>query len=418
MKRIILLLIFVIVAVSLQAFFRDFSENPADLGNRESGDVILPLFYFNGGMANNNLSMNDLGMFEAGHELTNSEKDLLTSSDLNFTGFGCLNILSFGFKNWEFTMKSHVTGYIGNFDKEFMELTFYGNDEGYYETSAMSDSYAYQFIKGSFDWAYPHNLNLSIIPAARISNKDSGKFVLKMEGVLNYLREMDIYLGARLNWYNALGYGEVADSHQEFISDEDSLYTYNHMHYIYSDPDAISGGGNSTLGFGLGLKAALPDGWFYLNLDDLGAKLQYSDLLHSEYNNFHLDYLDFIDEEHEAIDESDTIEGEPYEEDVYVNLKPTVSVGAEYNLGRGFAVMAKYLSCDYMIDGIFLGTTYRPLQWLPIKLTYGNGDVDTYNIKFGFDTESFELLFGMTNYNGLFNGAKGYGGDFGIKFKF
>ncbi|MCF7912398.1 MAG: hypothetical protein K9M99_07710 [Candidatus Cloacimonetes bacterium] len=419
MKQIAILIIIILFSVSgLQGFFRDFAENPADIGDRTSGDVILPVFYFQGGFANNNLSMSDMNMFEEDHVLTDSEKDLLSSSDLNFTGYGKINLLAFGFKNWEIGINSHIRGNLSDFDQEFMEIVLTGNSAESYQTTALSDSYMYQFIKINFDWAYPQGLNLASLPVVRISNKESGGFVLGLEEVLNYMREMDIYLGARVNYYNSSGYAEVLESSQNFTTSEDSLYVDNHFKAVYTGTDTLNMGGNNAFGFGLGLKCELPDGWFYFSVDDLGAQLTYSDLHYNEYINNHIDYLDFIDEDHQEIDGSETVENEKYDEDVILKLDPSITVGAEYNLGKGFDVMAKYRSCDYRLDGFFLGTTYRPVEWFPLKLTYGNGDVDSYAFKFGFDTESFEIMFGMTSYNGLFNGAKGYGGDFGIKFKF
>ena len=418
MRRIIILFIAILLAVSLQGFFRDFAENPADIADRESGDIILPGFYINGGFSNNHLKVSDLSMFEEGHVLTQSEKDVLTSSNLNFSGYGSFNLFACGYRNWELTMTSNIRSYIGDIDKEFMQILFSGNDEDQYNTSAMSDTYLYQFIKLSFDWAYPKSVNLSLIPPARISNKESGSFVLKLESVLNYLRETDIYLGARVNVYNSAGYAEVMESEQELISSQDSLYAESHVSIIHTDYDTLSITGNYSTGFGLGLKMKLPNGWMYFNVDDLGTKLTYSDLVYSDYYNYHLDYLNFIDEDHEAIDESETVESEDYGKDREVKLDASLTFGVEYYVGRGFDVMAKYQSCDYLLDGLFLGTTYRPLEWLPIKLTYGNGDVDSYSFKFGVDSESMELMLGGTYYNGLFNAAKGYGADFGIKFKF
>lgn len=418
MRRLIILFILIIVSIGLQGFFRDFAENPADLGDRESGDIILPLFFINGGFSNNHLKASDLSMFEVDHVLTQSEKDQLSSSNLNFAGYGSINLLAFGYQNWELTMTSHIRGYMGDIDKEFMQILFSGNDEDQYNTSAMNDTYFYQFIKFSFDWAYPKNVNLSLIPPVRISNKESGSFVLKLESVLNYLRETDIYLGARVNLYNSAGYAEVMESEQELISSQDSLYAESHVRAIHTDYDTLSITGNYSSGFGLGLKMKLPNGWMYFSVDDIATKLTYSDLVYYDYYNYHLDYLNFIDESHDAIDESETVEGEDYEGDRVVELAPSITFGVEYYVGRGFDVMAKYESCDYLLDGLFLGTTYRPLEWLPFKLTYGNGDVDSYNFKLGIDSESFELMLGGTYYNGLFNAAKGYGADFGIKFKF
>ena len=417
-QKIQIIIILIILGINSYGFFDDFDENPAQLGTRQFGYLLPPLFWAEGGFANSNLSIGDLGMFEEGHELTNSEIDILTSDDLNFNLYSRFTLLSFGYKNWELTNNSYIRGYLGDFDKEFMEFTFEGNEAGkYYKTSAMSNTYLYQFVKTRFSWSYPQGLSFSSLPGIQISNKNSGGFMVKLEQILNYMREMDIYLGANLNLYNSFGYAEVAESHQEFVSGADSLYTYNRIKYIYSDPDEVTSR-STSFGLGLGMKMALPNGWFHFSLDDLGGKLKYSDLLYSEMNSFHLDYLNFLDEEHEAIDESDEIEEEPYEGYLEVKLAPSVTVGLEYDLGKGFSAMAKYRNCDYMLDGFFMGTTYRPLDWLPINLNIGLGGVDSFNFKFGVDHGSFAILFGMTNYNGLFNGAKGYGGDLGVKFKF
>jgi hypothetical protein len=418
MKKIAIFIIAILLAAGLQGFFRDFAENPADIGDRETGDILLPGFYMQGGFANNHLSVGDLSMFEEEHVLTDSEKELLTSDDLNFAGYGTVNLLGFGFKNWEIGVNSYVRGYLGDIDKEFMELIFNGNTADDYQTSAIGDTYFYHFIKTNLDWAYPKGLNLASLPVVRISNKDSGRFVLTVEDVLNYMREMDIYLGARASLYTSEGYAEVMESTQNAISSEDSLYYDYQFMAVYTDADIQDIGDNNSFGFGLGLKMKLPDGWFYFSVDDLGTKLTYSGLNYNQYSGTHLDQLDFINEDHEAFDESETAEDESYDKDVELKFDPSITVGAEYYLGKGFDVMMKYQNCDYKLDGFFLGTTYRPVEWLPIKLTYGSGDVDSYSMKFGFDTESFEIVFGLTSYNGLFNGAKGYGGDFGIRFKF
>jgi hypothetical protein len=419
MKRIILILVLVTVCCTLQGFFSDFSENPAQISDRESGDIILPLFSLSGGITNNHLFLSDFAMFEEDHVLTDSEKKKLTAKDFNLQGYGTFNLLSFGYRNWELSFNSNIKGSFGNIDKEFLEIIFKGNDiDKHYKTSLMSDTYAYQFMRGNFTWGYPGSLNLSSIPMLTIATKDSNGFITALENTVNYLRETDIYLGASVSWYNSLGYAEVVDSRQEFVTTADSLYASSKIKLIYSDYDSVSTSGNNSFGFGLGMKIALPNGWFHFSIDDIGARLKYSDLLYTESSDYYRDFMEYLDEEYEAENESEIIEDEIYDGDREINISSSVSIGAEYNVGRGFGVMAKYLKCHYLIDGFFLGTTYRGLEWLPVKLTYGNGEVDTCNLKFGFETNSFEILFGLTNYNGLFNAACGYGGDFGIKFKF
>jgi hypothetical protein len=151
MKKITIAIFLLLALMQAFGYFEDFSENPAFIGGREFGDIILPAFDFTGGFNNNHISLSDLGMFEKDHVLTESEKAKLSSADLNFSGYERMNILSFGFGNWEFSINDHTTGYLGNLDKEFMSMTLYGNTEDTYQTSAGRDSYAYHFIKGKFN---------------------------------------------------------------------------------------------------------------------------------------------------------------------------------------------------------------------------------------------------------------------------
>ncbi|MCF7919369.1 MAG: hypothetical protein K9N06_05595 [Candidatus Cloacimonetes bacterium] len=418
MNKIILTIILVFMTVQVFGYFEYFSENPAAIGDRTYGDIILPGFDFRGGFSNNSLKMSDLSMFEKGHLLTDGEKAKLAGSDLSFSGYGRVNLLGLGFRNWEFSINNHTKGYLGNIDKEFLEMALYGNEEEGYMQSAISDSYFYNFIKGKFNWTYPRGLNLSFIPSVRLADKNSSGFVYTLENILNYCLEMNIYLGGNINFYNANGYGKVLESTQELVSCADSLYYRYDLDVIYTDPDMQDINSGLSWGFGLGMKLELPGGWFHFGVDDIGSTFHYDGLVRGHYTHYYIDYLDLFNEDYEPIDEGNEIDDEPYPDGADEKINPTLVIGAEYKVLEKVQVMAKYLSCDYRNDGFFLSSTYRPLSWTPLRLTYGVGEIDSYKFDFGFDTESFEILMGFISYDGVFNGAKGYGADFGIRFKF
>lgn len=416
MKRITLFVIILFVAVSLWSDFGNFPENPATIGGRTYGDIVLPGFSMDGGIRNSLFEFSTVEMFEKGHVLTESEKEILTSGDLSFNGYGRFNMIQFGHKNWEFSLNSHMKGNIGSLNQDYLKLIFYGNSEDSYSEDAMGNTLVYQFMKGKLNWAYPKGLNLTFIPIFEFANKNSSEFIYYIEDGLNYIREMNLYLGANLNFYNANGYGEVLESKQEFITSPDSLYYSINANAVYTDQDEISS--DLVMGIGLGMKLQLPKGWIHFGMDDLGAKLEYSNLMQKRYTRVFTDYLDLLDDDHEAIEEEDDQEEMPYDGSREVKLNPTVVFGVEHELGYGFSGMIKYLSCDYMLDGFFMGVDYRGLNWMPLNLTYGAGDISTYRLGIGFDTKVFEMNMGFIGYEGIFNASKGYGGDFGIRFKF
>lgn len=418
MKRIIILMIITAIASNSWCVFERFNENPAQIGGRQFGDIVLPGFAMTGGIRNSTLSISDFSMFEKDHVLTDGEKSTLTASNFNLTGFGKFTLLRFGYKNWEFSMDSHIKGNLGDIGKNYLKLVFYGNSLDSYHEQALSETYGYQFMKGKFTWTNPEGYNMSFIPIFDFATKESPEFVYYLQDGMNFIREMKLYIGANVNLYNANGYGEVLRSNQAFITSPDSAYYAVDFKYVHTDTSDITINTGINLGFGLGMKLELPKGWIHFGLDDLGAELEYDNLQVDSYSKEFTDYLDLLDDDHEAIEEENDLDVMAYDGSRKVKLDPTVVFGVEHEIGWGFSVMGKYLKCDYMLDGYFLGIDYRLATWMPLNFTLSSGDVNSYRMGFGFDTKEFQMVFGVTQYDGMFNASKGLGSDFGIRFKF
>jgi hypothetical protein len=407
MKKILTITIIVLITVNTFAYFDNFSENPALYASRQYFEFYFPGYSHNVNVYNSLINLSDLSMFEKDHQLTNSEKETLTERDLDLDAYIDFKPLSFGYQNWNLDIAVYGKLNANVLKKKYTEIIFYGNEDEHYTASSGKGSWGISFVKTRASYAYDKSLQLSFIPESITKFK-------YWDNTVNYVREMPIYVGANLNLYNALAYGEVTKSEQKFGSCTDSTYYNYDMQFIYTDDETELA---SAVGFGLGFKAKLPEGWFHFSVDDLFAEWEYSNLAGAEYQGTYVDSLLYFDEDYEPFD--DSVENDSLRVDFKkVNIKPTIVWGVQHRLYKKVHGLFKYTSSDYKWEGTEFGIYMKPLPWLPLQTSVGFGEDTRWNFGLGIDLANFEYTTAITFMNGLFAKSRGIGVSSGIKFKF
>ncbi|MDY6914718.1 MAG: hypothetical protein SVM86_00160 [Candidatus Cloacimonadota bacterium] len=407
MKKILFIMLILSMNISIWAYFDNFSENPASIAQRNHIEFYFPGLAHNISLYNSLVSLSDLSMFEAEHNLTNSEKQTLTKDDLNMNFYMNYKPLSFGYNNWNLSTSVYAKIDAKMLEKKYTELVFYGNEDDHYVSNSGEGSHGYGFVKIQATYAYDKPLRMNFIPESKTSSTIWNETV-------NYVRTMPIYFGANLNLYNSLAYGKVTSSSQRFGTCEDSTYYEYNINYEYSDEDTHL---NTNLGLGLGFTAKLPEGWFHFSLDDIFAKLNYEDLAGAEYTGAYVDSLLYFDEDYEPFDESyenDSLRVDKRE----VRLKLTFVCGVKHNLYKKVNGFFKYTSSDYIWEGVELGIFLNPVPWLPLQISTGFAEDVRWNFAWGIDLKNFAYTTKLTYMNGLIAKSRGLGISSGIKFKF
>ena len=417
MKKILILSILLISFISLSAEFNFFGNNPATLANRNQVEFRIPGFNLETELSNSILSLENLKIFdttkyEDGSLMSDKDKAILTAKDLDVMLNLKAEIFGYGYDNWDFSLQTIIHADMELLDKQYTKIVFYGNEANKdYVVHSGENSKAFSFIKSSLKYAYPEPMNIGMI------NSEFENY-LKTSKLGQYLNEMPIWLGANINLYYTILYGEVLDSDQYFGAMVDSLYYNYQIHAKYSD---ASSNGKLSAGIGFGTKiGVLENGWAYFSLDDIFANLTYRDLAGITYEGVFVDSLLYLEgDNYEAFNESTQDDSTRYKKQT-VNIKPTVTFGFEYIPITDLTIEAKYENCNYgMRNGFSLGAGYLVKKIWPIKIIcgYGNGagfsELQT-GLKFNF--MEYDLAFSSSG--GIFNKAKGIGFKTGLKFKF
>lgn len=389
------------------AYFDKFSENPALYADRQHFEFYFPGAAHTVSVYNSLINLSDLSMFEEGHQLSNSEKKILTEQDLDLNAYFDVRPLSFGYKNWSLDISAFGKIEANVLEKKYAEIVFYGNENEHYTGNSGKGSKAISFAKIRASYAYDKPLQLKFIPESMTQFKT-------WDATVNYVREMPIYVGANFNFYNALAYGQVTKSSQNFGTCTDSSYYNYNMQFVYTDDETELA---SAVGFGLGFKTKLPDGWFHFSLDDLFAQWEYSDLAGAEYQGTYVDSLLYFDEDYEPFD--DSVENDSLRvKSKKVDIAPSLVWGFQHRIFKKLHGLFKYSSSDYRWEGTELGLFMKPLYWLPLQMSVGFGEDTRWNFGLGIDLQNFEYTTSLTYMNGLFAKSRGIGVSSGIKFKF
>jgi len=389
------------------ALFDSNSENPAGIAHRNYAQLYFPGLTYDLNISNSLLQLDDINMFREGKVLSEKDKKILTSGNLDLLGSFKTTALDFGYKNWNFSVEAITCWEAKLLDNTYSKIVFYGNElNKAYETHAGKGSEAFGFVKTSVTYAYPHDLSLGMIP---------GLFPEKADGILGTLKDMPINVGARLNLNRALAYGGVLESDQQFGSMPDSAYYNIYGKVAYSDEDTK---GKLSPSFGFGLQTTFGDGKFNFSLDDIGLKLSYDDLAGGEISKVVTDSLLYLQNNFESY-EYENIENDSLRiSSIKKTFNPSFSIGVEYNFWEKLDAILKYSSSQISNnDGLLVGASYN-LGCMPLQAFYGNNGISYYQFNTGLRFNHFEWEVGATFYHGFFRYTKGIGLNSGMVFKF
>ncbi len=345
-------------------FYGSFSENPATLALRDAFFLEIPL-----GLTltfkNSNLSWNDfVTMFEEDHFLTDAEKQKIYGKSWDVFLAVEKPIIGIGYSNFEFASKAIVSAEIKDLGTQWLKFLFEGNDKDkmVLEGNSGQGSQALAFVKNSFTYAVPSPLTFL---------------------------ETDFYFGLDFNIYNSIGYAKVEKSQQTMDMDAGkSVLEYEYLRSKFGTTKV-----NSTTGFGLGMMVdRLPDllfldeGRAYASVDDLFAKIRFSDLEKVSYRRNITDVYD-KDEKVDTVIVDTTVDVADYT----VKLTPEYSVGASYSLFSESAfgsmrLVSKYRKALVAYDqGFSVGVDYNPFECLPIGVRYGLDGDSYFALSVGLD---------------------------------
>ncbi|MCD4818213.1 MAG: hypothetical protein K8S23_05945 [Candidatus Cloacimonetes bacterium] len=400
-------ILMILLINSLCAFFHFFEENPAMIADRNHKEFYFPLLSNQINFNNNLLQFDDIRIFQKGRVMKESEKEKLTKDDVNLEINAKLDALSFGYKNWNLSYSLIGFADIELLEKEYAKLIFYGNDQDSYKTTNGEGSGAAIFSKTSLTYAYHKPIFMKFLEDKKFDSE-------KLDKVIGFISEMPIYLGGRLNIYYSNFYAYVPLSEQEFGSSYLETYGNYKLRYYFSDKDTNK---DFSLGIGMGLKAKLPQGWFYLHLDDLFASLSYNNLKAEYQEGVFQDSLTHLEEGYEL--ESETVSEEYRINAKNIRLSPYFDIGYVHDFSKLLKVVARYKTTAYEFqDGFSLGINYDFFDYIPFQFTVGREENFYFETKTGIKLSNFEYMLSSTFYSGMFRYAKGIGFKMGIKYKF
>ena len=408
MKKTILIITLLAVSYLLFGNFDFFPENPCNIADRNYSHIDFPGLTFEMNIDNSILQLDDINMFQEGHNLTEAEKETLSKDDFEVYFNYKATLLDFGHKNWNFALKSMAFVDVEILDKTYSELAMYGNDTNiHYSSHTGEGSEAFSFWKATFNYAYPHGLSLGMIPGLFPADSTSA--------FGEYLRDMALYFGMNINLNYSMLYTSIDESIQNFGSTNDTLYYYYKAHFKFTDEQSV---GRLTPSLGFGMKARIFEGYLYASIDDLFMQLNYKNLTGGWYEKRYTNYLDYLQEGYEAFQETIIEDDSTRVKNRYVKIKPSVSVGMEYTFFRKLNVVAKYINEQYSYkNGFSFGAGYQ-LACIPIQAIMGYDENIFYEFKTGLIFNGFEWMLGGTFYHGFFRYGKGIGLNSMIRFKF
>ncbi len=392
MRKIIIISFILTLSLALFGNYDFFPENPANNANRTYSQIHLPFLTYEINLNNSLLRMDDMLMFQTGHQLTDSEKSILTADDFSLDFNTSTTFLNFGHKNWNFEFGLKTYGDVEILDKMYSNLVIYGNDTNRpYESNTGEGSMVFSFWRATLNYAYPEGINF------------------------DFFRDMTLYLGANINLDYSMLYASIDESSQLFGSMTDSLYYHYRAHFKYTDEGSV---GRLTPSFGFGLKAKIFNGNFHAQIDDVFMQLNYKDLAGGWYDKYYRNDLFYFDEDYEAIEETFVEDDSTRVKNRYVKFNPSVSVGIDYTIINNLQIMSKYIYNDHSHkNGFSFGAGYQ-LAWWPFQTVVGYDDNIFYEFKTGLIFDRFEWLVGSTFYHGFFRYGKGVGLESSMMFKF
>ncbi len=392
MRKIIIITFILTLSLALFGNYDFFPENPANNADRTYSQIHLPFLTYEINLNNSLLRMEDMLMFQTGHQLTDSEKSILTADDFLLDFNTSTTFLNFGHKNWNFEFGLKTYGDVEILDKMYSNLVIYGNDTNRpYVSNTGEGSMLFSFWRATLNYAYPEGFNF------------------------DFFRDMTLYLGANINLDYSMLYASIDESSQLFGSMEDSLYYHYRAHFKYTDEGSI---GRLTPSFGFGLKAKIFNGNFHAQIDDVFMQLNYKDLAGGWYDKYYRNDLLYFDTDYSAIEETFVEDDSTRVKNRYVKFNPSVSVGVDYTIINNLQVMSKYIYNDHSHkNGFSFGAGYQ-LAWWPFQTVVGYDDNIFYEFKTGLIFDRFEWLVGSTFYHGFFRYGKGVGLNSSMMFKF
>ncbi|MEA2095996.1 MAG: hypothetical protein U9P73_04795 [Candidatus Cloacimonadota bacterium] len=407
MKIKIITIFILTISLALFGNFDFFPENPANNADRVYSQIHLPLSY-DINVSNSLLRLDDMLMFQEGHQLTDNEKSVLTADDFLMDFNTSTSFLNFGHKYWNFEFGLKTYGNVEILDKMYSNLVIYGNDTNRpYISNSGEGSMVFSFWRATLNYAYPKGLRFGMIPGL-FPEKESNSFV-------EYLRDMTLYLGANINLDYSMMYASLEESSQRFGSMTDSLYYHYQAHFKYTDEGSV---GRLTPSVGFGVKAKIFNGNFHAQIDDIFMQLNYKNLAGGWYDQYYRNDLFFFDEDYEAIEETFVEDDSTRVKNRYVKFKPGISVGMDYTIVSSLQVMGKYINNQHSYkNGFSLGLGYQLGFW-PLQTVVGYDDNIYYEFKTGLIFDRFEWQTGATFYHGFFRYGKGIGLNSSMMFKF
>jgi hypothetical protein len=408
MKKTLLVIALLATSYLLFGSFDFFPENPCNIADRSYSHIDFPGLTYELNIDNTLLQLDDINMFQEGHRLTDAEKATLSKDDFDVNFNYKATLLDFGHKNWNFALKSMAFANVEILDNTYTKLVVYGNDTNIpYSSHTGEGSEAFSFWKATFNYAYPHGLNLGMIPGLFPADSTSA--------FGEYLRDMTLYFGANINFNYSMLYASIDESIQNFGSMPEKLYYYYNAHFKYTDEHSV---GRLTPSLGFGMKARIFEGYWHASIDDLFMQLNYKNLGGGWYERKYRNDLLYFEEGYKAFYETILEDDSTRVKNRYVKIKPSVSVGMEYTFFQKLNVMAKYINEQYSYkNGFSFGVDYQ-LACVPMQAVMGYDENIFYEFKTGLIFNGFEWMLGGTFYHGFFRYGKGIGINSMIRFKF
>ncbi len=415
MKKQIALIIIILISIQLMAEFQ-FFQNPAELAQNEEVEISIPVFNMGFNVKNSLFNFNTVDIFDTskyqnGELMSDKDKDIFTSGDLNMDMNFDMELFGLKYNNWKFSTSLINFADLHLLDKQFSEIIFYGNElDKIYKTDAGGGSYGYAFVRNRIEFGFPKEFTLGMIHPYVDSYLQKSKWG-------EVINDMPIHFGTNLNFDYSLAMAKVISRKQRFGSLSDySFYDYQ-IEAKYTDFDS---NGKFNLSYGLATEIdVLENCSVHFILDDLFAKLSFKDLAGVNYQATFIDSLDYMNEDYEAFDESTENDSIRYSSSE-IDIKPGIVFGVEYYPIEKLQLQIKIDNRKYSINrGFSFAVGYKIARYLPIKLILGtNNDSFKSEIQTGLNFAHYDFDLAFSNSGGLFNSAKGIGFRTGMKIKF
>ncbi len=334
-------------------YYASFLENPASIARRETSYFSIPLG-FTLSYREDELAWEDfIKMYEENEFVSQMEDDLSANNWDIFLAFK-KSLLSVGYENFQINSDFILEAEIKDLGVQWLKFLLAEKDKD--KEMLLAD----QKGEGTQVLAYVKNSLAYAVPNSFVFGKTS----------LNF--------GLNLNIYNSIGYAKIDKLSQRVgATPEESSVECEYTRSKFNGAST-----NSSMGLGLGVMVDglpsllfLDEGRAYLSVDDLFAKLTFSDVEKVQLSRV----VSKKDGQLDTVDVETTYELE----DLNVTLDPEYSVGISYNIFREALFGSMYLVSKYRKavvaydQGFSVGADYFPFECLPIELRYGV-DEDPY----------------------------------------